>query len=61
MLEFFTSYDPFVVSDAIVSLSSGVEGNENINCHNALDIGLKIMNNIVGNNFNSLKFQRKIE
>ncbi|CAH2218497.1 jg2186 [Pararge aegeria aegeria] len=59
MLQFFTSYDPFVVSDAIISLSSGVKGNENINCHNALEIGLKMMNSIVGNNFNALKFQRK--
>lgn len=57
--EFFSTHEPFAVSDAIVSLSSGVKGNENINCHDTLNIGLRMMNNIVGNNFNALKFQRK--
>lgn len=57
--EWFDSHDPFPVGDTIMCISTGVIGYENINCHEAYEIGKSIMENIIGSSFKELKFQRK--
>lgn len=59
IIKFFSRWDPFAVFDVLASLSTGITGDESINCHNSVDVGSKMMANIVGKYFVDLKFQRK--
>ncbi|KAI4478910.1 hypothetical protein M0802_014479 [Mischocyttarus mexicanus] len=59
LVDFFNKFDPFLRNDKIICISSGLQGNSNVNCHNALEIGTQLMQNISENNFNELKFLRK--
>jgi len=42
-----------------MSISTGVIGDEKINCHLAYDIGKESISNIIGSKFGQVKFQRK--
>lgn len=59
LINFFDTHDPFPVTDKIQSISSGVIGDENINCYRALSIGTDAMNEIIGKNFGTVKLHRK--
>lgn len=61
LLKWFSEHPPFPVLDSIVSLSTGIVGGININCHNSQKIGLDGMKAIVGQNFNEISFSRKKE
>ncbi|KAK4873122.1 hypothetical protein RN001_015151 [Aquatica leii] len=39
-------------------ISTGVVGDEKINCHNVVKIGKKAMKEIIGNNFKDVKMKR---
>lgn len=43
----------------IMSISTGLTGDERTNLHNDYEIGVSLMPNIVGDNFAKVKFQRK--
>ena len=49
---------PFPTNNQIVSISTGVIGDDKVNCHNAKEIGLQSMEKIIGEKFNNLKFKR---
>ena len=51
--------DPFPETDFIMSISSGLKGNETINCNNAFEIGINSMKRMVGSNFKTIKFKQK--
>lgn len=55
----FPSHPSFPDLDGIMSMSTGVMGDEETNPHNAYDAGLFSMLNIVGSNFAKIKFARK--
>lgn len=55
----FDDHNPFPTDSQIMSISSGIIGTENINCHLASEIGTKLLNNLVGTNYDSVKFKRK--
>lgn len=57
--QWFENHDPFPVLDNIVSLSTGVVGGPQINCHKAQSIGLESFNGIVGKQFADISFPRK--
>ena len=59
LLQFYEERNPFTPSDKIRSIYSGLVGNGKINCHEALEIGIKLLNNINGKSFDELKIPRK--
>ncbi len=58
-VNWFESHDPFPASEFVMSISTGILGDETINCHRALEIGNSSIRSIVGKNFEQVKFLRK--
>lgn len=58
-VEWFSSHPPFPDFHGIMSISTGLTGEEKTNPHNAYELGVSSMSNIVGDNFAKVKFQRK--
>ncbi|CAG9782212.1 unnamed protein product [Diatraea saccharalis] len=58
LVDWFTLHNPFPNTNQLVSLASGIVGNDQINCHRALEIGLQSMVKITGLNFNEIKLKR---
>ncbi|GBM10337.1 hypothetical protein AVEN_141917-1 [Araneus ventricosus] len=58
LLEWFLLYDPFPVVEKIISIASGVVGDEKINCHNASKVGITSMTKLFGQTFNNIKLKR---
>lgn len=56
---FFENYNPFPITDYIMSIYSGVSGDSKINCHKALEVGTILQINNIGKGFVSAKFPRK--
>lgn len=61
LVNLFSNYDPFPNSNVISSIYSGIVGNESINCHEALEVGTKLLKNTIGKSFASLKAVNKIK
>lgn len=59
LLEFFKKYNPFPETNKIMSIFSGIVGNDSINCHQAYEIGMKSIESVIGTDFESLKLSRK--
>lgn len=59
LVDWFSSHDPFPNSEHLMSISSGIVADENINCHNAYEVGVYCLSTIVGNNFDDVTFKRK--
>ncbi|MGR0227394.1 hypothetical protein, partial [Klebsiella pneumoniae] len=57
--EWLNDHPPFPQINLLMSLSTGLIGNEKINCHQALQIGTAIMQNFVGCKFGEMKQSRK--
>ncbi|GBN60056.1 hypothetical protein AVEN_141910-1 [Araneus ventricosus] len=58
LLEWFLLHDPFPVVEKIISIASGVVGDEQINCHNARKVGITSMTKMFGQTFNNIKLKR---
>ncbi|GBM52909.1 hypothetical protein AVEN_197215-1 [Araneus ventricosus] len=58
LLEWFLLHDPFPVVEKIISIASGVVGDEKINCHNALKVGIMSMTKMFVQTFNNIKLKR---
>ncbi|CAH2086035.1 unnamed protein product [Euphydryas editha] len=58
LVGWFTLHNPFPNTNQLVSLASGIVGNDQINCHRAHEIGLQSMVKITGLNFNEIKLKR---
>lgn len=58
LLEWFSTHNPFPEVNKIVSIASGVVGDEKINCYKAREVGLGSMTKIIGKTFNDIKFKR---
>ncbi|CAG9772311.1 unnamed protein product [Ceutorhynchus assimilis] len=48
-----------IVGEYVMSLSTGVIGDENVNCHLSDQIGSSSLESIIGSNFGQVKFSRK--
>lgn len=55
----FNEHPPFIHIQAIVSLSTGIIGHGDVNCHLAREIGISCVKKVVGGNFEELKLKRK--
>ncbi|GBN69821.1 hypothetical protein AVEN_121510-1 [Araneus ventricosus] len=71
LLEWFLLHDPFPVAEKIISIASGVVGDEKIisiasgvvgdekiNCHNAREVGITSMTRMFAQTFNNIKLKR---
>ncbi|GBN12845.1 hypothetical protein AVEN_274270-1 [Araneus ventricosus] len=57
LLEWFLLHDPFPVVEKIISIASGVVGDEKINSHNAREVGITSMTRMFGQTFNNIKLK----
>lgn len=57
--DFFEQHNPFPTNTKIMCISSGILGNDSIDCHNAFERGCATMKNINGKNFKELSFTKK--
>ena len=55
----FDCHETFPYQDSIMSISTGVTGGNNINCHNAFEVGKAGLEEIAGTNFHKVSFKRK--
>uniref|UniRef100_A0A6P7GZZ5 Uncharacterized protein LOC114345123 n=1 Tax=Diabrotica virgifera virgifera TaxID=50390 RepID=A0A6P7GZZ5_DIAVI len=58
MFDWFKEHDPFPQTTSIVSISTGVTGGENINCHDCFEIGKKGVEDMIGCHFSSIKMSK---
>lgn len=58
MFEWFKEHNPFPNLSSIISLSTGLTGNENINSYDCFEIGKTNLQDIVGKSFTTVKFPR---
>lgn len=58
-LRFLETHEPFPESDFLMSITTGLKATENINCHEAFQIGRLGLVYIIGKTFGDVKFQRK--
>ncbi|XP_044579087.1 uncharacterized protein LOC123261518 [Cotesia glomerata] len=58
LLEWFSTHDPFPEVNKIVSIASGVVGDDKINCYKAREVGLASMAKMTGLTFNNIKLKR---
>lgn len=60
MLEWFHQHPPFTVNSELISVSNGIVGGQEINCHLSREVGIKCIKRIVGNDFKTIKFKRTV-
>ncbi|CAH0556725.1 unnamed protein product [Brassicogethes aeneus] len=58
LLEWFSTHDPFPEVNKIVSIASGIVGDDKINCYKAREVGLASMAKMTGLTFNNIKLKR---
>ncbi|GBP81141.1 hypothetical protein EVAR_88239_1 [Eumeta japonica] len=58
LLEWFSTHDPFPEVNKIVSIASGVVGDDKINCYKAREVGLASIAKMTGLTFNNIKLKR---
>ena len=57
--EFFTQYNPFPDSvENLINIANGISASKECNCHNVFEEGVKIMQEIAGQNLKDLKLSR---
>ena len=56
--DWFSSHDPFPKINKIVSIASGVVGDDKINCRKAHEVGIASMSRITGETFKKIKIKR---
>ncbi|GFW34577.1 uncharacterized protein TNCV_952061 [Trichonephila clavipes] len=60
LVDFFIQHSPFPDADAIISITTGITGDKDINCYDAFEQGLTVMKKS-GQNLRELKLSRKIK
>jgi len=58
IIDWLTMYNPFRFTNKIISLANGITGNNEINCYDAYNVGIVIMDSMVGLTFDNFKFKR---
>lgn len=59
VLDWFEAHPPFPETDYIMSIATGLVGDDTINCHTAFTVGTKSMKEIIGCNFHEVKLKRR--
>lgn len=55
----FEEHQPFPITEQLISLSTGIVGNNDVNCHQAQEVGTQLMAKMYGQNFAEVKISRK--
>ncbi|KAJ8887394.1 hypothetical protein PR048_013609 [Dryococelus australis] len=58
MCKWFQDHHPFPYMQQLMSIATGVTGNDIITCHYTLNVGIFAMKEIVGSNLNGVKLKR---
>jgi hypothetical protein len=58
-MAWLSTHFPFPRIKELMSISTGIIGNEQTNCHMSHEVGLLAIAKIIGSNFESVKFKRK--
>ncbi len=58
LLEWVYQHVPFQETSNLISVTSGVVGDERINCHMAQEVGITSISRIINSGFQSVKFRR---
>ena len=59
LLDFMNLNNPFIKADSVICIATGVKGNASVNCHEAFEIGSKILKSKKLCNYAELSFQKK--
>jgi len=59
LLQWLLQHPPFPELSELMSISTGVVGDENINCHMSREIGATLLSKVHGNYFHDIKLKRK--
>lgn len=59
LVQFFDRYNPFPVTPKIMSIFSGIVGDDSINSHRAYEVGMKSVESIISKDFETVTFKRK--
>ena len=57
--EWFSNHSPFPEADVIMSISSGIVGSDQVNCHKVQQVGIGGVSRIVGSTFGEVSFKKK--
>jgi hypothetical protein len=58
MMDWFRQHPPFPNTPELVSISTGIVGDDTINCYMSKEVGVECISSIVDKNFQSVKFKR---
>lgn len=58
LLDWFSSHNPFPKINKILSIASGVVGDDKINCYKDREVGIASMSKMTGQTFNIIKLKR---
>lgn len=61
LLEWFEEHCPFVQSNDLISLSTGVIGSSEIDCHEAQEKGIALIPEVIKETYGNIKFQKKMK
>lgn len=59
LMDWFCQHSPFPEIKEVMSISTGIIGDEKINCHMSQELGTASISKIVGGDFHSIKLKRK--
>ncbi|KAJ8686053.1 hypothetical protein QAD02_021846 [Eretmocerus hayati] len=61
ILNYLTEHNPFYADDSesVASISTGLRGDERVNCHQVIAVGSELLSGTYGKQFGDIKLQRK--
>ncbi|KAJ8678207.1 hypothetical protein QAD02_013994 [Eretmocerus hayati] len=61
IIDYLTGHNPFEVdeTESVISISTGLRGDEKVNCHQVIEVGTKLLTGTFGKKFGDIKLQRK--
>lgn len=61
LTEWFNDHPPFITTNALMSLSTGIIGSADVNCHQAQSNGIQLIRDIIKGKVVDIKFQKKMK
>lgn len=59
IIDYFKVHNPFPDVQQVITISTGIMGDDTINCYKAFHVGIKLRNKIKGSNFKDIKMTIK--
>lgn len=61
LIEWFNDHPPFLINNELMSLSTGIIGSTDVNCHEALIDGIKLIPDIIKGKVSDTKFKKNMK